>query len=205
MKSVGIYYRVSTERQDLESQKHAVETWLDRLAPDKRPKKVLVFSDEGLSGTNLNRPGYKKLLEAAYAQKIDTILVYRLDRFSRNASDAIKTLLSLDESGVGFISITQPVLNLGHENPFRRTMLAAFAEIAEIERQTIVTRVKAGLKAAKERGVKLGAPTKIDEGVRLQVQQKRAQGLTYRAIAKDLGLSYNLIYKVAQDLSQPSE
>ncbi|RZA11505.1 MAG: recombinase family protein, partial [Proteobacteria bacterium] len=157
MKSVGIYYRVSTERQDLESQKHAVETWLERLEPEKRPKKVLVFSDEGLSGTNLNRPGYKKLLEAANAQKIDTILVYRLDRFSRNASDAIKTLLSLDEAGVGFISITQPVLNLGHENPFRRTMLAAFAEIAEIERQTIVTRVKAGLKAAKERGVKLGA------------------------------------------------
>ncbi|RZA16992.1 MAG: recombinase family protein, partial [Proteobacteria bacterium] len=98
-----------------------------------------------------------------------------------------------------------PVLNLGHENPFRRTMLAAFAEIAEIERQTIVTRVKAGLKAAKERGVKLGAPTKVDDDVRQRVQEKRAQGLTYRAIAKDLGLSYNLIYKVAQDMGQPSE
>ncbi len=205
MKSVGIYYRVITEKQDLESQKHAVETWLERLDSEKRPKKIQVFSDEGMSGNNLNRPGYKQLLEAAYAQKIDTILVYRLDRFSRNASDAIKTLISLDEAGVGFISITQPVLNLGHENPFRRTMLAAFAEIAEIERQTIVTRVKAGLKAAKERGVKLGPPTKVDDKVRSQVLAKRSEGLSYRAIAKDLGLSYNLIYKVAQGQEHESE
>ncbi len=200
MKSIGIYYRVSTDKQDLESQRHAVETWLARLEPGKVPKKILEFSDEGLSGNNLNRPGYKSLLEAAYAQKIDTIVVYRLDRFSRNASDAIKTLLSLDEAGVAFISITQPVLNLGHENPFRRTMLAAFAEIAEIERQTIVTRVKAGLKAAQERGVKLGQPSKIDEGIKDQVQAKRAAGQTYRAIAKDLQLSYGLIYKVAQEM-----
>lgn len=202
MKSIGIYYRVSTDRQDLDSQRHAVENWLAKLDPEKQPKRTTVFSDEGMSGNNLNRPGYKAILASAYAQKIDTIVVYRLDRFSRNASDAIKTLLTLDESGVAFISITQPVLNLGHENPFRRTMLAAFAEIAEIERQTIVTRVKAGLKAAKERGVKLGQPSKIDDGLRLQVQEKRDAGLSYRAIAEDLQLSYGLIYKVAQDLGK---
>lgn len=202
MKSIGIYYRVSTDRQDLDSQRHAVENWLAKLDPDKQPKRTTVFSDEGMSGNNLNRPGYKAVLAAAYAQKIDTIVVYRLDRFSRNASDAIKTLLTLDEFGVAFISITQPVLNLGHENPFRRTMLAAFAEIAEIERQTIVIRVKAGLKAAKERGVKLGQPSKVDDGLRLRVQEKREAGLSYRAIAEDLQLSYGLIYKVAQDLGK---
>lgn len=205
MKSVGIYYRVSTDKQDLDSQRHAVETWLERLEEYKRPKKVQVFSDEGLSGTNLNRPGYKKLLEAAYAQKIDTILVYRLDRFSRNASDAIKTLLSLDEAGVGFISITQPVLNLGHENPFRRTMLAAFAEIAEIERQTIVTRVKAGLKAAKERGVKLGAPSKVDDALRSKIMEERSKGHTYRDIADDLNLTYNLVYRTAKEAAEESK
>ena len=84
--------------------------------------------------------------------------MYKLDRFSRNATDAIRTLLDLDECNVAFVSVTQPVLNLGHDNPFRRTMLAAFAEIAEIERQTIVQRVKAGLEAAKQRGIKLAHP-----------------------------------------------
>ena len=112
MKHVAIYYRVSTERQDLASQKQAVEAWLDQLETSKRPKKIRVFTDEGISGNSLNRPGYQELLKTANEKKIDTIIVYRLDRFSRNASDAIKTLISLDEVGVGFISVTQPVLNL---------------------------------------------------------------------------------------------
>lgn len=198
MKSIGIYYRVSTDKQELDSQKHGVEEWLDRLDPSKRPKRTLVFQDEGLSGTDSTRPGYLALLAAANAQKIDTIVVYRLDRFSRNASEAIRTLLALDEVGVGFISVTQPVLNLGHENPFRRTMLAAFAEIGEIERQTIVTRVKAGLEAARQRGVKLGAPSKLSAELTESIRRSRQEGMSYRAIAQQLDLSYGLVYKVAQ-------
>ena len=197
MKNIAIYYRVSTEKQDLDSQQQAVEGWLAQLEDSKKPKKIMVFKDEGISGSTQKRPGYQDLLQAARSGKIDTIVVYRLDRFSRNASDAIKTLLSLDEVGVGFISVTQPVLNLGHENPFRRTMLAAFAEIAEIERQTIVTRVKAGLEAAKKRGVKLGAPTKITDQQRLDVLEKRKAGMSFRAIAKELGLSYGAVHKLA--------
>ena len=199
MKSVAIYYRVSTDKQDLESQKHAMKLWLERLDPEKQPKRITIFQDEGLSGTDSKRPGYRALLEAAFAQKFDTLIVYRLDRFSRNASEAIKTLLTLDEAGVGFISITQPVLNLGHENPFRRTMLAAFAEIAEIERQTIVTRVKAGLEAAKSRGVKLGKPSKDSPELRTIIRDKRAGGQSFRTIAQELNLSYGLIHRLAQD------
>ncbi len=204
MKSIAIYYRVSTDKQDLESQKHTVEAWLERLDPSKRPKRVLIFEDEGLSGTDRTRPGYLALLEAAYAQKVDTIVVYRLDRFSRNASEAIQVLLSLDEVGVGFISVTQPVLNLGHENPFRRTMLAAFAEIAEIERQTIVTRVKAGLEAARQRGVKLGKPSKDSEELRAQIRERRAAGASVRAIASELDLSYGLIQRLASEMEKAS-
>ena len=76
-------------------------------------------------------------------------------------------------------------------------MLAAFAEIAEIERQTIVTRVKAGLEAAKKRGVKLGAPTKITDQQHLDVLEKRKAGMSFRAIAKELGLSYGAVHKLA--------
>lgn len=202
MKSIGIYYRVSTDKQDLESQKYAVEEWLARLEASKQPKRTLVFEDSGLSGTNNSRPGYLELLAAANAGKIDTIVVYRLDRFSRNASEAIRQLLALDEVGVGFISVTQPVLNLGHENPFRRTMLAAFAEIAEIERQTIVTRVRAGLDAARQRGVKLGAPTKISADLRERILTLRREGLSFRAIAQQLDLSYGLVHKAAQEVPE---
>ncbi len=201
MQSIAIYFRVSTERQDLGSQREAVNQWLENLSTEKKPKKIQYFKDEGISGSSTKRPGYQKLLETAYSGKIDTIVVYRLDRFSRNASDAIKTLISLDEVDVGFISVTQPVLNLGHENPFRRTMLAAFAEIAEIERQTIVTRVKAGLEAAKKKGVKLGAPQKVTLDCRQNILDKRASGLSLRAIAKEVGLSYGAVHKIVTENS----
>ena len=128
-------------------------------------------------------------MKIAYEGKIDTIVVYRLDRFSRDASTAIRLILSLDSAGVAFIAVTQPVLNLGHENPFRRTMLAAFAEIAEIEREPIVARVVAGLEAAKKRGVVLGAPKKLTEEKREQAIELRKKGCSFREISKTLNLS----------------
>jgi DNA invertase Pin-like site-specific DNA recombinase len=136
------------------------------------------------------------LLDAAYQKKIDTIICYRLDRFSRHATTAIRLLLNLDEAGVAFISVTQPVLNLGHENPFRRTMLAAFAEIAEIERETIVARVRAGLDAARKKGVRLGPPIKVSNELQEEARLLKVEGMSYKAIAKRLDLSVGTIHNM---------
>ena len=192
MDKIAIYYRVSTEKQDLASQKNTVEKWLAELP--KKPTKVHIVEDEGISGKHENRPGYKALMKMALNRQIDTIVVYRLDRLSRNATVAIKTLLELDEYGVGFISVTQPVLNLGHSNPFRRTMLAAFAEIAEIERETIVQRVKSGLEAARKRGTKLGAPVKATAEKQQTARQMKAAGDSYKRIAEALDLSVGSVH-----------
>jgi DNA invertase Pin-like site-specific DNA recombinase len=199
MKSIGLYYRVSTDRQDLASQVNAVERWLEDLPAEKKPKKIEVYKDEGISGKTTRRPGFQKMLDDAYAGKIDTIIVYRLDRFSRHATTAIRLLLNLDEAGVAFISVTQAVLNLGHENPFRRTMLAAFAEIAEIERETIVARVRAGLDAAKRRGVQLGAPVKVTVEKRTRALVLRKEGKPLRFIAKELELSLGSVSKILNE------
>lgn len=200
MERIAVYYRVSTDKQDLDSQKVAIERWIADLP--KKPKSVHVIQDEGISGKHENRPGYRELLGLAVQRKIDTIVVYRLDRLSRNATVAIKTLLELDEYGVGFISVTQPVLNLGHSNPFRRTMLAAFAEIAEIERETIVARVRSGLEAAKKRGVVLGAPVKVTEDVVSRARELRAAGRSYKEIAEELEVSVGSIHKALKSESQ---
>jgi DNA invertase Pin-like site-specific DNA recombinase len=199
---VAIYYRVSTDKQDLDSQRQVVEKWVRDLPVEKQPTAVRVFQDEGISGTTERRPAFQEMLQECYEYRIDTIICYRLDRFSRNATTAIRLLLHLDEAGVAFISVTQPVLNLGHENPFRRTMLAAFAEIAEIERDTIVTRVRAGLDAAKKRGVKLGAPIKIDGERRQQILDLRAAGRTFKDIAKSLDLSVGAVHKIIKQLEE---
>lgn len=196
MQQIGIYYRVSTDKQDLGSQRFEITKWLESLAPENRPKKTYEYIDEGLSGRSLNRPAFKKLLDDAFNKKIDTIVVYRLDRFSRHATTAIRLILQLDEVGVAFVAVNQPVLNLAHENPFRRTLLTAFAEIAEIERETIVARVVAGLAAARKKGVVLGAPKKITQEKIDQAISLRNQGLTIRQIASSLQLSVGSVSKL---------
>jgi DNA invertase Pin-like site-specific DNA recombinase len=198
MKNIAIYYRVSTDKQDLESQQVAVNTWLSNLTINK-PDSIRIFQDEGLSGKSSDRPAYQEMLRAAFAGEIDTIVVYRLDRFSRDASTAIRAILELDHAGVAFISITQATLNLSHENPFRRTFLALFADIAEIERDTIVARVKAGLDAARKRGVRLGNQKEIPYEVREEVLRMRARGHSYREIAKSVSLSVGAVHKVANE------
>jgi DNA invertase Pin-like site-specific DNA recombinase len=199
MKHLGVYYRVSTDRQDLASQKSAFQAWLATLPEPKKPISIQEFKDHGISGKTTQRKAYQALLKAAFEQKIDTIVVYRLDRLSRNATEAIQTLLILDQAGVGFISITQPVLNLGLDNPFRRTMLAAFSEIAEIERETIVSRVRSGLAAAKKRGVTLGRPRQYTEEQQQQVREKRAQGLSFEQIAQELGMSRGTAHSLGRE------
>lgn len=198
MKHLAIYYRVSTDRQDLASQRSAVKAYLDQLPPERKPLTTREFKDHGQSGSNSRRKAYQEMLKGAFERRFDTILVYRLDRLSRNATEAIQVLLSLDQAGVGFVSVTQPVLNLGLDNPFRRTMLAAFSEIAEIERETIVSRVKSGLRAAKNRGVTLGRPKKLNEDYRRDVLRLREEGETFDAIAKRLGLSKGSVLTLAK-------
>jgi len=192
---IAVYKRVSTDRQDTESQDAEITALIEELTEKKGECSVTFFEDKGLSGTDSKRPQYKALLEMAYARKLDAIVVYRLDRFSRNASEAIKTIISLDEAGVSFFSATQPVLNVDEGNPFKRTLLAAFAEIAEIERETLITRVKSGLKAAVSRGVRLGPPVKVTPEVLTKVKALRAEGRSFREISLLVGLSKSAIQK----------
>ena len=194
MQYLGLYYRVSTDRQDLASQKRAVEAWLEGLSPP--PLSIVEYQDMGISGSKAQRPQFQQMLQDAFAKKLDTIAVYRLDRFSRDASSAIQLILQLDSSGVAFVSVTQPALNLGHQVPFRKTMLAAFAEIAEIERDTLIGRVKAGIHAARSRGVIFGAPRKCTDERRLQAQQLRQEGYTIREISHRMMLSVGSVWKL---------
>lgn len=203
MKSLGIYYRVSTGKQDFASQKSAIKTFLGDLPDSKRPQEIIEFKDHGQSGMDNEREAYQAIIKAAVDKRIDTVLVYRLDRLSRDASEAIQLLLKLDQLGVGFISVTQPVLNMGLDNPFRRTMLAAFAEIAELERETIVSRVNAGLDAARKRGAKLGRPSFLDRETFLTIEKMRTEGSSFGLIATCLGLSRTSVQRIFKEGRPP--
>ena len=96
-----------------------------------------------------------------------------------------------------FISITQPILS--HGTPFRHAMIAIFSEMAQIEREVIVERVRSGLLAAKKRGVKLGRPPKErNKKMERRIIALRNSGCTYKEIHKRVGTPVNTIARICQ-------
>jgi len=221
IKRVAIYYRVSTRtkvadgdgddpeavrekkyKQDYAIQSAAIKDFL--IAKNIDPKTAAVYKDRG-SGKNTRRPEFQKMLEHARHGRFDNVVVYKLDRFARRADDAINTIIALEESGVGFISVTQPALNLDTSNPLRRTILSLFAELAQIERQTIVDRVRAGLENAKKKGKVLGRPKKYDDVAILDVIREKKAGRSLRVIAKRVGMSKTNVERILDDHEKKSK
>ena len=191
---VAIYYRVSTKGQEFDSQEHEVKMFIGKL--EEQPTSIQVFGDKASGKSRKKRPDFERMIAMARDGEFDTIVVYKLDRFSRDANTAIRLLLELDSVGVAFISVSQRVLNLGHDNPFRRTMLAAFAEIAQLERETIVQRIKAGLKVAKEKGNRSGPKIKYDGK---KIAEMSFRGMKYKEISKITGASLGTISKSVKE------
>lgn len=182
-------------------QKHAIETWL--LARPGQFKVVKEFNDFAKTGGDHERPEFKKMIRLALAGGLDAILVYRLDRFSRNASKAIQLILKLGERNVAFIAADQPVLN-ADDPMIRNIVLTIFAQVAEMERKTIVDRVKAGMAAAKRKGVKMGAPVKITPDQKVIIFSMRTADYPLREIAREVGLSVRTVRRVLEAPQSPS-
>lgn len=145
---VGIYVRRST---DDEHQPYSLEAQDTRLTAyiDSNPGWRLVarFSDDA-SGASTNRPGLHRALKAAHAGLIDVLLVYRVDRFTRNLRDMVVLLDELERTGVVFRSATEP---FDTATPMGRMLVQMLGMFAQFERDTIIDRVIAGMerKAAK--------------------------------------------------------
>ena len=74
---------------------------------DTAVDKVAVYEDEGFSGGNLNRPDFKIMMDAAKKRKFKAIIVYRLDRISRNISDFASLIEELARLDISFVSIKE--------------------------------------------------------------------------------------------------
>jgi site-specific DNA recombinase len=125
-----VYVRVSTEEQ---VENYSLDTQLDicRKEAEKRGMQVVeVFREEGRSAKTANRPELIKLLEFCRKNKkfIDAVIVYRLDRISRQTSDYLAIRKKLSECEIQLISASEPTGNSPTEK-FVETMLAGFAQM----------------------------------------------------------------------------
>src|SRR5487761_2498475 len=140
------YARVSTEDQNPDLQ----------LAALKKAGCRTVFKDEWISGATAQRPALLKCLKTLQAG--DTLIVWKLDRLGRSLRDLITMLDDLKHRGVKFRSLTEAI---DTETPTGRAMWQMIGVLAELERSLLSERTRAGVKAAKGRGVKFGRKPKL--------------------------------------------
>ena len=142
MANIG-YARVSTVDQNMALQLDALrEAGVDR-----------VFRDQGVSGSTAARPGLDNCLD--HLREGDALTVWKLDRLGRNTQDVLAVVDGLTSRGVGFRSITE---GLHTDGPMGKAMLTIMAAFAQLERDTMIERTRAGLAAAAAKGRKGGRP-----------------------------------------------
>ncbi len=181
------YARVSTTDQNNELQISA----LTRYARGRRWK-VQVFQDQ-MSGGKYDRPGLSAVMAAARSRLIDVVLVWKLDRFGRSTTDVLNNIKELQANGVRFIATTQG-LDTDRSSPVSQFLLTILAAAAELERELICERVRAGILRAKSKGMKFGRP-QVDFN-RQQAREMRAGGVSIREIARTLEVGAGTIARL---------
>lgn len=191
--TVAIYARVSTEDQRCDLQLNECRGYCER----RGWQVVADYVDTGWSGAKKERPQLNKLMAAARLHRFDIVICWKLDRFGRSVCNLLEQIQELNHGGVRFMCVTQSI-DTDDANPSSRLLLQILAAVAEFERSMIRERVKAGLKAAVNRGVKLGRKRKIFD--RNRVIQLHLQGKNYRQIAEALKISIGTVHGILPHL-----
>jgi DNA invertase Pin-like site-specific DNA recombinase len=187
--SIAVYVRVSTEDQDPESQKRDVTCWLKGHSHD--PKKVLWFIDKE-TGKTLDRKEFTKLKTAIFNGDVKTVVCWRLDRLSRRLLDGIQLVAEWCEQGVRVVSVTQQIDLAGTMGKIIAAVLFGFAEI---ELETLRERQRAGIEAAKAKGVyKGGKPGRRKaDPARAHTLRSQYPHLTVTEIACSMGVGQRTV------------
>jgi DNA invertase Pin-like site-specific DNA recombinase len=178
---VALYARVST----LNNQDHEMQlSELREYAVRRGWQVVEGYVDRGVSGSKESRPALNRLMCDACRRKFDAILVWKIDRFGRSLKHLVNALAELAALGVAFISLRD---NLDLSTPSGRLMFQIIGAMAEFERALIQERVRAGIRNAKTKGIRVGRPRVIVDALR--IADLRAQGRSWGQIKNALGVS----------------
>ena len=188
---VALYARVSTADQTCEMQIRELREYAARRGWPI----VAEYVDTGWSGAKASRPELNKLKAEARKRAFDCVIVWKLDRWGRSVTDSISGINELVSLGVRFVAMTQN-LDTDESNPMARFFLHIMAAFAELEREMIRERVRAGLATAKAKGRKLGRqPVIYNRGKALEL---RTAGRSIRQIAKEVDVSVGTIQRLLE-------
>jgi DNA invertase Pin-like site-specific DNA recombinase len=174
---VAIYARVSTSDQRPDLQIHELRV----LATQRGWTIMGEYVDQAASGSKDRRPELDRLMVDVTRGKIDIVVVWKFDRFARSLKHLITALDDFRARGIDFLSACDAV---DTSTPTGRFTFSVIAAVAELERDVIRERTRAGIAAARRRGVRVGRPrveVDVDAARRLL-----ATGGSVRSVARTL-------------------
>ena len=159
LRSFAIYSRKSKftgKGESVENQVEMCRQYIRAQFGDVTDDQISIYEDEGFSGGNLQRPQFQKMMSDAKRKKFSAIVVYRLDRISRNVNDFSSLIKELDYLGISFISVRDA---FDTQNSMGRAMMYISSVFAQLERETIAERIRDNMHELAKTGRWLGGTT----------------------------------------------
>ncbi len=181
-----LYVRVSTDQQTggMESQIRALKDWCARNAITEYE----LFTDEGISGAKESRPSLNRMMQMVDDDLVDQVVVFSFSRFARSTSHLLKALQKFKDKKVRFQSVTEVV---DTSSPMGMALLTILGALAQLERELICERVRAGLANARAKGVHIGRVKKRDSDL---IRKLLLAKMSYRKIADVAKCSHGSIH-----------
>src|ERR1700687_6064006 len=192
---VAVYARVSTTNHGQDVMLQTRE--LEQFAQARGWRVAESYVDVGVSGAKDSRPELNRMMADAHKRRFDVVCCWRFDRFARSVSHLLRALETFNALGIGFVSLGE---SIDTSTPTGKMVFTVLAAVAELERSLIVERVRAGLRNARAKGKTLGRPRKIVDAAKIATL--RAQGLSVRSIASELGVGLATLHRASGNLER---
>jgi len=196
MKRAALYMRVSTVDQHPETQLLD----LRQMAAQRGFEIVAEYTDR-ISGAKARRPGLDQMMKEARRGRFDVLLVWACDRIARSTRHFLEVLDELNRLNIEFVSFREQIDTGG---PLGRAIVVIIGAVAELERNLIIERVRAGMRRALLEGRSIGRPSlELDLTA---IVRDRQHGHSLGQLARSYAVSRTTIYRVLQEhASAPQE
>src|ERR1700693_740647 len=164
----AIYTRKSSEEgleqefNSLQAQREACEAFINSQRHEGWVGVRAAYDGGGFPGATMDRPALKQLLEDITAGRVDTVVVYKIDRLTRSLADFAKIVEVLDAKGASFVSVTQ---QFNTTTSMGRLTLNVLLSFAQFEREGIGERIRDKIAASKKKGMWMGGVPPLGYGV----------------------------------------
>ena len=189
MKRAALYMRVSTVDQHPESQLHDL-----RQMAAQRGYTIFHEYTDRISGTKAKRPGLDQMMADGRRGRFDVVLVWASDRIARSVKHYLDVLDELSRLNIEFVSFRE---NIDTGGPLGRAIIVIIGAIAELERNLIIERVRAGMRRALLEGRHIGRQALVLDSA--AIRQDRQRGQSLREIAKGHRVSAATVWRVLHE------